>query len=198
MRKNISGFVFGKLTAIKQVGYHEYPNSKHHELWEARCECGVVKTYIKHALLSFHTTSCGCVRKDPTRHGMYSHGQAAGVKTSTWVCWAGLKHRKAGLDPAWATFEKFFADMGERPEGLELDRIKNELPYGPGNCRWVTRLKNMRNRTNTVFITFEGETLPLAELAERYGLKYGTVFYRYRKGVTGAGLVKPSQHKSKV
>lgn len=46
----------------------------------------------------------------------------------------------------WESFENFLADMGERPEGKEIDRINNNGHYEPGNCRWVTHAENVRNR----------------------------------------------------
>ena len=33
--------------------------------------------------------------------------------------------------------------------GLEIDRINNEGPYSPGNCHWVTRAANCRNRRSS-------------------------------------------------
>ncbi len=48
------------------------------------------------------------------------------------------------------SFIEFHRDMGDCPNGMQLDRIDNDGNYTPTNCKWSTRTEQMRNRSNTV------------------------------------------------
>lgn len=76
----------------------------------------------------------------------------------------------------WLTFENFYADMGDAPPGLTLDRIDNNAGYSPDNCRWATAAQQGSNRTTTKLTEADVRAIrearanwePYVEIAKRY------------------------------
>lgn len=70
--------------------------------------------------------------------------------SKTYECWANMKARckrgYAELCPEWEDFQTFYADMGECPEGLMIERQRNAEGYSKDNCIWADRTAQNRNR----------------------------------------------------
>lgn len=92
------------------------------------------------------------------------------------------KYAGVYLDPRWLSFEDFYADMGDCPDGHSIDRMKSELGYQPGNCRWATVVEQANNRKNTRYVTYQGVTKPLAVWAREVGLPPRVAFSRFAGG----------------
>lgn len=45
----------------------------------------------------------------------------------------------------WNDPVNFISDIGQRPEGHEIDRIDNDKGYSKENCRWVLKKPQMQN-----------------------------------------------------
>lgn len=82
----------------------------------------------------------------------------------------------------WLSYPIFLEDMGEQPEGMDLDRIDNEQGYRPGNCRWASHKDNCRNRRTCRLLTHDGRTQPMIVWAEEIGIAKNTLTDRLKKG----------------
>jgi hypothetical protein len=82
----------------------------------------------------------------------------------------------------WREFANFLADMGQRPEGMTLERKNSNAGYGPDNCVWATPRQQARNKRGNVIVTHAGVSATVAEWAERTGLERKTLEYRIRAG----------------
>lgn len=124
------------------------------------------------------------------RHGM--------SKTSAYSIWSSMHARCKNFNsPAfsnyggrgiavcdrWKSFSAFYADMGEPPAGMTLERINNDFGYSPENCQWSTRTDQGRNKRNNIIIEIDGVSKPLSSWVEQEGaVSYATAHARLAKG----------------
>lgn len=80
----------------------------------------------------------------------------------------------------WQTFSQFAVDMLPRPEGGMLDRIDNDGPYSPENCRWASRQEQNSNRRNCIYVEHSGEQVTLKEYCRREGVAYRAIVKRIK------------------
>jgi hypothetical protein len=168
----------------------------------ALCDCGKITHPATNNLSSGNTKSCGCLGEESkvTRHK--THGM---TNTPTYKVWCGIWKRTTNenavnferyggkgvtVSPLWKSFEAFLADMGERPNGMTLDRIDNDKGYVPGNCRWATHPEQRRNTSNTIRVAWAGEELCLKDIAERIHWPYSALRYLFVKWGRNTALLE--------
>lgn len=83
------------------------------------------------------------------------------------------------------SFEAFLADMGPRPSPRHsVERTDHDGDYEPGNCQWIVRAAQNRNKRNSVILEHDGLSLPATEWAERLAMNYGVLLTRLARGWT--------------
>ena len=183
--------------------------------WAYRCDCGVEgKTSSTNMKIK---KSCGCLHKTWMSGMRTSHGETKfGKRSNEYSTWAGMikrctkpntphyeKYGGRGITVCsrWLeSIENFIEDMGRKPgPEYSLDRIDNDGPYSPENCRWATWTEQQRNRTGCHFLFWNKEKITVQEACDRAGLKDVTVHARVRRGWTWeAALTTPINGSKKV
>ena len=62
----------------------------------------------------------------------------------------------------FSNFEQWAAENGYDND-KQIDRIDNDGPYSPSNCRFVDRTTNANNKRNNITLTAFGESKTIAE-----------------------------------
>lgn len=141
---DLTGQRFGKLLVIEKD-----PCGGKYK-WRCLCDCGNYSSPRMYSLVNMTTTSCGCSRR---KVGVKHH-----LSNPTYGTWSSMLSRclnpkkkeykaygGAGITVCdrWnihkgGSFLNFLEDMGERPEGMTLNRVHGNKSYSKETCEWAT------------------------------------------------------------
>lgn len=194
---------YGRLTVLSENG-----RTKHGmRVFECQCDCGNITNVCIGDLQNGQTQSCGCIRN--------KYGYTPVKDSKLYRIWNAMRQRcNNPNDRAYSNYggrgitvcDAWNSDYGAFMlwayehgycDGLTLDRINNDGPYSPENCRWATRMEQNNNRRCNRWIEFNGETHTVSQWARKIGIKAHTLILRLQKWPLERALTEPP-HKEYV
>lgn len=184
---DLSGMVFGKLSVI------ERDTEKNGEVfWICKCSCGRTVSIRARSLKVGDNKTCGC-GKHSGKHGLEKH--------KLYNVWNAMVHRCC--DKSTKSFFRYggrgifvcsewlgsvsefitWAENNGWEDGMSIDRIDNDGPYSPWNCRFISPKDNSRLRPSNRLSHSLVKKIRLehlngasnAEIGRRYGIPRTTI-----------------------
>ena len=216
--KNIAGERFGILTAIEPCGYdtdnrllwlcrcdcgnYTKVSGKHLRNGNTK-SCGCLKSTT---MAKYNYRHGGSVRGhrdrlygiyhdmlrrcyDPRRSSYHRYGGRGIYVCDEW------RDKETGYQKfkSWAYDNGFYDQPKDTPikELISIDRIDNDGPYAPWNCRWtdMTVQSNNRGVFNQQIQDSDGSVMNFAEFQAKYGLKRAAIRNRLVHGWTFSQIV---------
>ena len=187
---DISGQTFGYLTVICQ---DESTIGQRNSKWLCKCKCGNTTIVTRSSLVNNHTLSCGCKKHE-------SHNATHNMsKTRLYRIWRNIKNRcNRKEDKYWNNYggrgiricEEWDSDFlnfynwsinNGYSDLLSIERIDVNLDYCPDNCKWIPIEEQQRNKTNNIFVVYNGEKKCLKTLCAEINFPYQTAYRRYSR-----------------
>lgn len=162
VRIDMAGKQYGALLCLA----FSHLDRKKNAHWMFRCSCGKEKTANGYDVRKGAIVSCGHIKATRGGVNQLRHGHARRQsRSATYKCWnnmlarcyepsseryASYGGRGISVCARWReSFIYFLEDMGEKPEGLTIERTDVDGNYEPSNCRWATWEEQRQNTTRS-------------------------------------------------
>lgn len=190
-RNDLTGKRFGRWTVIKKA---ERTTS---QLWLCQCDCGTIKKVQHTSLVNGASTSCGCYHSEEVSKRLTTHGKS---KTRIYNIYHNMRNRCYNKNNSryadyggrgifvckeWMdSFESFarWSYKNGYTDSMTIDRIDNDGPYSPVNCRWVNLDTQANNKRKTLYFEFFGVKMSLRQWIDFMGWNYKKYYGRFYRG----------------
>lgn len=184
--KKIVGNKYGRLLVCEFLEIRRNKQGAGTAFWKCQCDCGNITEVRGWALVNGSVKSCGCLISDTTTKRLTVHGMG-NDKNKEYSAWKSMRarcyresHKRYPLYGGrgikvcekWRNdFLAFLSDMGKSPSAKHsLERIDVDGNYEPENCKWATQKEQMNNVRNNIKIQYNGETLTISQLCEKFNI----------------------------
>lgn len=203
---DLTGIRFGRLVVVKRDGTRVSAGGYKRAQWERICDCGKTTYATTLDLRKGDVRSCGCLKAERDRVFSATHHES---DTRLYHIWQAMRKRCNNVNDSayknyggrgitvcdeWNNSYLSFRDWSlihGYNDKLSIDRINVNEGYYPDNCRWVDWGTQCNNRRNNIYIEHNGESHSIAEWARLTGVKYSTLYHRFKIGLQGDELFAP-------